>query len=129
MPADDMQISAVNETKFSASVARDGADIVVRLAGNADVAAKRHFEPILSTAHDHARQLGVSRVRVDLRQLAFMSSSCFKDLIAWLDKVRESGVGREYQVLFQSSAAHQWQRRSLHALSCFARELVSIEST
>jgi hypothetical protein len=120
-------ITFISEETFKASAVHDGGDIVVRLTGNADIVAKRHLDSLLTTVHDRARQLGVGRVFVDIRQLAFMNSSCFKDLISWLDKVREAR--ERYRVTFQSSSSRHWQKRSLHALSCFAPELVAIEST
>jgi hypothetical protein len=120
-------ITNISEETFKASAVQDGDDIVLRLTGNADVVAKRHLDSLLNTVHDHARQRGIGRVYVDIRQLAFMNSSCFKDLISWLDKVREAR--ERYYVTFQSSSSRHWQKRSLHALSCFAPDLVAIESS
>ena len=120
-------ISTISETTFSASAAHEGDEILVCLSGSADVAAKPHLEALLGTVEDRARELAVAQVRVDIRQLAFLNSSCFKDFIGWLDRLREAGPGKQYRVTFLSSASRHWQRRSLHALSCFARGLVTIE--
>lgn len=122
------QLSSITEAKFSATVVHGGSDIVVRLTGNADVAAKPHMEALLGTVHTQAQQLHVGRVQVDMRELTFMNSSCFKDFITWLERVREIAEPDRYRIAFLSSAAQHWQRRSLHALSCFARELVTIEA-
>lgn len=122
------ELATIEEGKFSAVVVHDGVEIVVKLVGNADVSAKPHLGALLSNVHEQALQHRVARVQVDLRELAFMNSSCFKDLISWLDKVREVGASGPYQVLFLSRASLHWQRRSLHALSCFAQDLVTIKS-
>jgi hypothetical protein len=123
------ELASVEEGKFSAVVSHDGADILVRLMGNADATAKPHLGMLFGNVHEHAERHAVECVQVDLRQLVFMNSSCFKDLIAWLDKVRDAPDGARYRIVFLSSSALHWQRRSLHALSCFARGLVTIEST
>ena len=122
------ELTSITEAQFSATVLHGGGDIVVRLTGNADIAAKPHLEPILGQVHRHARELRVERVRVDIRDLTFMNSSCFKDLIWWLEQVREATATERYRISFISSGAQHWQRRSLHALSCFARDLVTIEA-
>ena len=41
--------------------------------------------------------------------------------------VRKTDKGTRYLVAFLSSGAQPWQRRSLHALSHFARGIVSVE--
>ena len=123
------QLAAVTEDKFSALVVENDRDIVIQLKGNADVVAKQHLPRLLGTVHEHAQQLKMPEVRVDIRELTFMNSSCFKDFICWLEKVREAAAAHRYRIIFQSSAAQHWQRRSLHALSCFARELITIEAT
>ena len=123
------ELTTITEERFSAKVLHDHSGLVVRLTGNADVAAKRHLERLLGKVHQHARELAVERVQVDIRELAFMNSSCFKDLIWWLEQVRAAAAPERYRVAFLSSAARQWQQRSLHALSCFARGLVTIEAT
>ena len=105
----------------------DAQDIIVRFTGNADVIAQKHFERLFGDVHDQARKLGVSRVQIDLRELMFMNSSCIKDVIVWLEKVRKTEEGQRYLVAFLSSRSQPWQRRSLHALSHFARGIVSVE--
>jgi hypothetical protein len=122
-------LATIEEGKFSASILHDGSDLTVHLAGNADVTAKPHLGALFGTVHEQARLLGVTRVQVDIRSLAFMNSSCFKDLIAWLDKVREEAAASDpYRVTFLSSSTLHWQRRSLHALVCFARGLITVEA-
>jgi hypothetical protein len=122
------ELTAIVEPKFSAIVTHSGEEIVIQLTGNADVAAKQHLAGLLRVVHTQAQERGVGHVRFDIRNLAFMNSSCFKDLISWLDGVREATTVGRYRVTFMSSAALHWQRRSLHALSCFARDLVTVEA-
>ena len=115
----------VSEPRFSATVVHDGDEIVVALAGSADIAAKNHLGRVFGDLHERAREANAARVKVDLRGLSFMNSSCFKDVIGWLDNVRTCV---SYRVVFVSSAAHAWQHRSLRVLSRFARDLVTVEA-
>ena len=110
------QLVSIVEAKFTATVTHSGEDILLEMTGNADVAAKQHLAPLLRGLHEHAKQLGVSRVQVDIRRLAFMNSSCLKDLIGWLDRARAEGTSN-YRIAFLSSVNQHWQKRSLHALS------------
>jgi hypothetical protein len=122
------QLVSIVEAKFTATVTHGGEDIILEMTGNADVAAKQHLAPMLLGLHEQAKRLGVARVQVDIRKLAFMNSSCLKDLIGWLDRARMEGTGN-YRIVFLSSANQHWQKRSLHALSCFARDLVTVEAS
>jgi len=122
------ELAAVVEPKFSARVLHDGEHVILRLAGNADVGAKHHLANIFRTVHVRAQELKATAVKIDMRELVFMNSSCFKDLITWLDNVRDTGANL-YRIVFLSSATMHWQRRSLHALSCFARDLITVEAT
>jgi hypothetical protein len=122
-----IELAKLTEPTFSASVMHDATDIVVRFAGTADIVAQKHLDRLFGDVHEQASRLGVARVKVDLRELAFMNSSCIKDVIVWLEKVRKAEESKRYLVAFLSSTAQPWQRRSLHALSHFARGIVSVE--
>jgi hypothetical protein len=120
-----IELAKVTETTFSACAVHDGQDIVIRFTGTADVVAQPHLERLFDVVHAQALALGVRLVQVDLRELEFMSSSCIKDMLMWLEKVRKGET--RYLVTFLSSEAHPWQRRSLQPLKQFARGIVSIE--
>jgi hypothetical protein len=122
-----IQVAKVDEATFSAAIFRDADDLVIRFAGNADIVAQKYLDRLFTDVHDEARRLHVGRVQVDLRDLAFMSSSCIKDVIVWLEKVQKTEEGSRYLVAFLASGAQPWQRRSLHALSHFAHGIVSVE--
>ena len=65
---------------------------------------------------------------VDVRELEFMNSSCFKSIVSWLTSIMELPPPEQYKVHFLSNPERLWQRRSLHALRSFALMLVTIES-
>lgn len=120
------ELVSISDAKFSATATHSGTGILLELTGAADAAAKRNLARLLGQVHEQAKALGADEVKIDIRRLAFMNSSCFKDIITWLDRARADAG---YRIIFLSSATQHWQKRSLHALSCFARDLVSIEAS
>lgn len=103
--------------------------IVVSLAGTADTAVREPLEEFFTQVHSEAVRLTTPTVVVDLRELEFMNSSCLKVFVAWLARLRELEAPAQYKVCFRSNPKLLWQRRSLAALSCFAIDLVTIETT
>jgi hypothetical protein len=86
----------------------------------------------LRTALDgvHADALGgsVPTVIADLRGLEFVSSTCLKAFVTWLQRVKELDDKKRYRIVFRSNPTHSWQHRSLGALAAFAGNVVSIET-
>ena len=52
----------------------------------------------------------------------------FKVFVTWLAQVQELPTEKQYRIHFMSNPNMHWQRRSLAALSCFAVDLVTIET-
>ncbi len=102
--------------------------ILVRCRGNADLRAREPLESLLGRVDAEARRLRVAEVEVDLRDLEFMNSSCFKSFVSWIGRVQDLEPEMQYRIRFVSNPSMHWQQRSLHALRCFAVELVSIET-
>lgn len=105
----------------------DGQALVAKLSGTADLRVTDSVEAILARVHQKALELSISEVQMDLRDLEFMNSSCFKSFVSWIGEVSDLTAG-QYRIRFLSNPSILWQRRSLHALSCFAAELVTIEA-
>jgi hypothetical protein len=102
--------------------------LTLSFAGSADSRSQGAIEAMLSRVHAEALRLGVPEVAVDFRECDFVNSSCFKAFIVWLEKIQELDEKQQYRLRFYSDDTKAWQRRSLQALSCFAIELVHIES-
>lgn len=113
--------------ELKARLVHEGAALVAKLSGTADLRVTDSIEAILRRVHQAALELSIPEVRVDLRELEFMNSSCFKSFVSWISDVSELASG-QYRIAFLSNPSILWQRRSLHALSCFAAELVTIEA-
>jgi len=93
--------------------------LVAKLSGTADLRVTDSVEAILTRVHQKALELAIAEVHMDLRDLEFMNSSCFKSFVSWISEVSDLTAG-QYRIRFLSNPSILWQRRSLHALSCFA---------
>jgi hypothetical protein len=100
----------------------------LRLYGSADTRSMTSLGTIVSRAASEARRPGVREVLVDLRDLEFMNSSCFKHFVTWICDFQDAPPPSGPHFRFRSDPKRLWQRRSLHALSGLAAGLVSIET-
>lgn len=116
----------VSDPDFTAEAQADGRGLAVRLSGTADLNVKRQLDDFLSGIHEAALGLSATEVTLDLRTLEFMNSSCLKGLVTWISSVQDQTIDKRYRITFVSNPDLHWQRRSLHALSRIAGEIVSI---
>jgi len=119
-------VVSVNGDDFAGSAQHEGTQITTWLKGNADYAALDALEMLLGRVHSEASRLAVKEAVVDLRQLEFMNSSCFKSFVSWITEIQEMEPDRQYKVRFISNPKYHWQKRSLHSLRCFAVELITV---
>ena len=118
----------IQAPELEATVTVEDGGLLVSLAGTADLRVTDAVETLLAGVHQRATAGAVREVRVDLRSLEFMNSSCFKSFVTWISQVQDLPEPEQYRIRFLSSPAILWQRRSLNALSCFAAQLVTIEA-
>lgn len=100
----------------------------VVFAGSADSRSQAAIEALLDKVHAEAMRLKLPEVAVDFRDCDFVNSSCFKAFVVWLEQIQERESTNQYKLRFFSDDTRAWERRSLQAFSCFAIELVNIES-
>lgn len=120
------EVVSVKGDDFAAAAQHEGTAISAWLKGNADYAALDALDMLLDRIHAESRRLGINEVVIDLRQLEFMNSSCFKSFVSWITNIQELDADRQYKVKFLSNPNMHWQKRSLHSLRCFAVELISV---
>lgn len=111
---------------FHGDASEQAGVMTVRLAGTADYAAVDALEQLFDDVHDACLRAAVKETVVDLRQLEFMNSSCFKCLVSWITVLQELAPAAQYKVTFTSNPQIHWQRRSLHSLRCFAEDLITV---
>ena len=123
-----LDLPAVDARLLSAEAQLADSKIAVRLAGTADVEARPQLEAFIKQLHVEAVRHVVAAVEIDLRALGFMNSSSFKIFVTWLAQVRDLPPPSQYRITIRSNPNLLWQRRSLAALSCFAIDVVTIET-
>jgi hypothetical protein len=104
-------------------------EITVRLAGSAETAAMGELDALLKQVHGVATAEKIGHVIIDMRDLEFMSSSCFKTFVSWIGSLQGAPPESQYRVRFVASDQKHWQSRSLSALACFAVDLITLESS
>jgi hypothetical protein len=112
---------------FSAQASVEGEAMLVRFSGTADLNARDQVETMLTRLHQDVGRLGTRQVVVDFSTLEFMNSSCFKSFVTWINAVQELPQERQYRIRFHSNPRILWQRRSMHALKCFAVNLIDVD--
>lgn len=117
----------ITEPAFTASIDQAAEEVVVKMTGIADAVAQRHFGALFTELHTMVLRLRSNRVQVDIRELSFMNSSCIKEVIVWIEKVRKGSDAEKYSILFLSSSGQPWQRRTLGAITHFAKGVVGVE--
>jgi anti-anti-sigma factor len=113
---------------MTANGALDDSSIAVTFTGTADTETRADLDRFVKQLHVEAMRLRVPTVVIDLRDLEFMNSSCLKILVSWLAQLRDLPGDQPYKIRIRSNPNLLWQRRSLAALSCFAVDLVTIET-
>jgi len=116
----------IHRPSFSASTTTVGSQLRLRLDGSADTEVVAELASFLGNVHAVAQTRGVKEVVVDLRELFFMTSSCFKCFITWVSSIEELEESKRYGVHLEANANLHWQRRSLDALRNFSTNVVTL---
>lgn len=119
---------STSTSAFSSSAFEADGALTLVLVGDASLTKIESMQAVIDGLHALATQLGTKAVVVDLTKLDFMNSSCFKVFVSWINQVQEAEPAKQYRICLRSNPKVLWQRRSLHALQCFAAELITIET-
>jgi hypothetical protein len=122
-----LSVPAVQDDEFRAHATLEGKRLELHLWGNADLRVKDKLDGFLAAADTQAMLHELPEVIADLRQLAFMNSSCIKALVTWLSGVQERSPAEQYRIRFLRDPDARWQSRSLQFLVAFAPKLITIE--
>jgi hypothetical protein len=118
---------AIVGNDFSATMRRQDERVLATMRGTAALAAHASVGELLERMHGEATRAPTSECVVDLRELEFMNSSCFKSFVTWIGNIRKLDGAQQYKVRFSCNPTIHWQKRSLDALRCFAVDLITIE--
>jgi hypothetical protein len=121
-----LRVPEVDDPDLVADVSyADGA--VVRLRGSADKSSTEPLAKLFAAIHEELCRRDARAVVVDMTEVDFMAAPCFRQLLAWVNRVQEMESARRYKLRLRGNKSLPWQIHSLAALSCFDTELVSVE--
>ena len=112
---------------LTATYRLDDKELLVELIGNADHRSSDQMRDVCGQLHTAAVTSEVTATVIDMRQLEFMNSSCFKALVTWVSDIQDMEPAKRYRIRVYSNAGIPWQKRSLQSLQYFAVDLVSVE--
>lgn len=118
---------AIREGDFEAHASLDTSSHL-RLAGNADGSIVTLLTNFVHDVHERLLRLRAPELAIDIRALEFMNATCFNVLVAWVNLINDLAPEQRYQLRFATNPAIPWQRRSLRTLSCFATDVVQVET-
>ncbi len=110
----DLDVPASSELRVAARV--EGALLLVTLEGQADLRTKATLDGLLDKVHSLAVERKSPEVKLDLRGVEFMNSSCIKSLVTWIGDAQDAAPSGAYAITLLGSSAVHWQIRSLEAL-------------
>lgn len=122
-----MNLTPLLTERLQTTIAIDGNDLRLTLAGTADLEAKEPLFEWLAEVHESMKAKRHGKVIVSLRQLEFMSSMCVNVLVGWLVAIMELPHEQQYGVHIRWNKHQLWQRRSVLALRRFAPRIVQTE--
>ncbi len=123
----NVAVTPIVTAAFSLKVSLEGARMRVVLSGSADAEVQPLLPPTFRSVHAEAQRLTVREVLVDVHELFFMSSSCFKAFVLWMDLLN-GRTAPSYQVRFVRHPNLSWQARSLDALRRMALASVVVDT-
>lgn len=104
----------------------DDNKIRVAYTGSADMESVEPLTAHLAALHAESQRAHAPEVRIDFRQLEFMSSSCLKAFVEWISNIQDLAPVDRYRITFLSNPHLRWQKRSLMSLQCFASDLITV---
>lgn len=122
-----LALSPVCTDAFSILPSLAGQTLHLGVRGSADADIQGILPGYLKQVHAEAVRLGVREVVVDIHELYFMNSSCFKAFVSWMDALGQMGLRPCYILRLLKDPKLHWQARSLDALRRMAMRAVTVE--
>lgn len=119
-----LSLQALSEESLQIEPRLDDEALTVQLTGACDGFAVAPLGKYLQEVHAELEKLGTTDVTFDIRRLYLLNSSCLKQFITFLHKLRSSQV--KYSVKFVVDPALAWQGRGLAAFVRMCPGIVSV---
>lgn len=122
-----LRVPEVDDPVFVADVSH-GSPAELVLTGSADGAAAPGFAKLLAALHDELVAKQTREIVVDMLSVDAMNAGCFKELVAWVERLQELAPRDRYKIRLKHNPHILWQKHGLQALTCFDTELVLLET-
>lgn len=104
-----------------------GIELRLEFSGSADNEAQSILPGYFRLLHDEVVRSGTALVVVDIHELRFINSSCFKALVTWIDLLNGMPQAARYRIRFLKDSSAHWQTRSFDALHRMSMANVGVE--
>jgi hypothetical protein len=122
----DIELPVPPQSELRAAGRVEGSALLVTLEGHADLRTKAVLDDLLDRVHAIALERSAPEVKLNLRAVEFMNSSCIKSLVTWIGEAQDAGPSGAYTITLVGDGAVHWQVRSLEALGGLA-DIVRID--
>lgn len=123
-----VEIANIETPELTTQAAVTKTHAAVTMVGTAETTAMEMLIKFLQQLHDRVTTDRIADVTIDVRALQFITSSCFKAFVGWIDRLQSLPSGSQYCVTFKYDEGKHWQRRSLGALAALGADVVRLES-
>jgi hypothetical protein len=124
----NLRVNPIKDPNVRVEVRSEGATVVTEFSGvlsHRDPSAL--LAPFFKELHQAMVDRGARQVKVDVRELRFMNSASFKHFVTWIRANGALPPEQRYRIHFVLNPAHHWQEVSIHALSCFSMDEITVE--
>lgn len=119
-----LTVENVTLDSFGIEAERAGDTLCLTLTGTADMAAHDVLQNCLGVVRSDVDRLGLARVRIDIRALYLLNSSCIKALLRLVYLAQTERPAFSIEFLVDPNLS--WQARALAPLKRMAPELVRV---
>ena len=109
---------------FSATRTIEAGQMVIALKGAADGGTADPLGEYLLARHDEAVRRSIPNVILDCSELAFLTSSCIKEVAVWIRAIVSMAPGTQYKVTARIVPTLHWQERTFQVLCRMAPDLL-----
>jgi hypothetical protein len=122
----ELGIHALDASNLEIEASLDTSGLTFALRGSCDAFAVTPLGSYLTRVLAEMKRLGCTRVTFDIRGLCLLNSSCLKQFITFLHKLRAPDTSAKYAVDFLVDAKVGWQARALAAFVRMCPEIVRV---
>jgi hypothetical protein len=121
-----LSVDEVNVESFQIKAASEGELLALRLSGTGDMVAVDPLKKCLEQARASLKSRIFTKLRVDIRSLYLLNSSCIKTMVHFIYLNMDEGPGSSIEFIVDEKVT--WQARALAALKRLSPKHVTITS-